>query len=158
MEKKRKKNNPETNQPKRKPTMVVHSLFILTKAGSLMYHHDFIERPRLDDNSYLRLASAFHAFFVISTQLAPLPQQTSSGIRLMDTTTFRLCCFQTLTGVKFWLTADPHERGLEEVLQGAYAAYCDYCLKNPFYELEQVVRQNAKFDAALQAIVLKHNK
>ena len=122
-----------------------------------MYHHDFIDRPRLDDNSYLRLASSFHAFFVISTQLSPLAH-ARSGIRVMDTTSFRLCCYQTVTGVKFWLTADPNETGLEEVLQAAYTAYCDYCLKNPFYELEQVIRQNAKFDSALLAIVQKHNK
>lgn len=137
--------------------MGIHSLYILNKAGSLMYHHDFMDRPRLDDNSYLRMASAFHAFFVISTQLSPLPQP-SSGIRTMTTTSFCLCCFQTQTGVKFWLTADRDETGLDDVLQQVYAAYCDFCLKNPFYELEQVIRQNAKFDAALQAIVTKHNK
>jgi len=138
--------------------MVVHSLYIINKAGSLMYHHDFINRPRLDGNDYLRLASAFHAFYVISTQLCPKPNSPPSGIHILDTNTFRLCCMQTQTGIKFWLTADPTDTNLDEILNEAYIAYCDCCLKNPFYELEQIIRQNAKFDAALSAIVSKYAK
>lgn len=138
--------------------MGIHSLYITNKAGSLMYHHDFIDRPNLGENSYLRLASSFHAFFVISTQLSPVPASSASGIRSLDTNTFRLRCFQTATGVEFWVTADvkDSDADLDDVLQGAYSAYCDYCLKNPFYELEQVIKGNAKFDAALLAVVSKH--
>ena len=159
--------------------MVVHSLYIINKAGSLMYHHDFIPRPKLDGNDYLRLASAFHAFYVISTQLCPKPNLPPSGlfirpdiihssflcvffsftgIHVLDTNTFRLCCMQTLTGIKFWVTADPTDTNLDEILNEAYIAYCDWCLKNPFYELEQIIKQNAKFDSALNAIVAKYAK
>lgn len=143
--------------------MVVHSLFIINKAGSLMYHHDFVERPRLDENDYLRLGSAFHAFHVISGQLAPqLPAgsgggSVSGGIQTIETNTFRLQSFHSLTGVKFFVTADPGDTALDDTLAAIYAAYCDYVLKNPFYELDQVISKNAKFDAALTAIVAAKN-
>ena len=138
--------------------MVVHSLYIINKAGSLMYHKDFIERAKLDENDYLRIGSSFHAFYVISTQLSPVPNTHSSGIRVLETNTFRLHCFQSLTGIKFFLSADPADTGLDDILALIYEAYCDFVLKNPFYELEQVIKQNAKFDQALASIVNRPSK
>lgn len=138
--------------------MVIQSLYIINKAGSLMYHHDFVDKPRLDENDYLRLGSAFHAFHVISSQLSPAPGLTSSGIQTIEASTFRLHSYQSLTGVKFFVTADVSDVGVDDVLAAVYEAYCDFALKNPFYELEQVIKQNAKFDAALISIVSKFRK
>ena len=138
--------------------MVVQSLYILNKAGSLMYHKDFDGRPRLDENDYLRLGSAFHAFDVIATEMNPLNQKERvgehRGIKVIETTLFRLHCFEAHTGTKFFVSADPSDTAiLEDLLDKIYKAYCDFVLKNPFYEVDQVIKQNAKFDAALISIV-----
>ena len=124
-----------------------------------MYHHDFIEKARLDENDYLRLGSAFHAFYVISSQLTPTTGgPPCSGIQTIEASTFRLNSFVSLTGVKFFITADPTDTGLDDVLSSVYEAYCDFALKNPFYELEQVIKGNAKFDAALVSIVSRSKR
>ena len=43
--------------------------------------------------------------------------------------------FDTLTGLKFFITADPYSRHLDAVLKEVYVLYSDYVLKNPFYEV-----------------------
>ncbi|KAM6432299.1 trafficking protein particle complex subunit 4 isoform 2-T2 [Liasis olivaceus] len=53
-------------------------------------------RPRLSSNEKLMLASMFHSLFAIGSQLSP--EQGSSGIEVLETDTFKLHCFQTLTG------------------------------------------------------------
>uniref|UniRef100_A0A7M4EH01 Trafficking protein particle complex subunit n=1 Tax=Crocodylus porosus TaxID=8502 RepID=A0A7M4EH01_CROPO len=53
-------------------------------------------RPRLSSNEKLMLASMFHSLFAIGSQLSPEPG--SSGIEMLETDTFKLHCFQTLTG------------------------------------------------------------
>nr|KAF6325916.1 trafficking protein particle complex 4 [Myotis myotis] len=52
-------------------------------------------RPRLTSNEKLMLASMFHSLFAIGSQLSP--EQGSSGIEMLETDTFKLHCFQTLT-------------------------------------------------------------
>ncbi|KAE8592421.1 hypothetical protein XENTR_v10018754 [Xenopus tropicalis] len=54
-------------------------------------------RPRLTSNEKLMLASMFHSLFAIGSQLSPEPG--SSGIEMLETDTFKLHCFQTLTGL-----------------------------------------------------------
>lgn len=73
----------------------------------------------------------------IATQIAPI---VSSGIEKLETETFRLQCFNTLTGLKFVLTADAGTPSLDVVLRMIYELYSDYVLKNPFYELEMPIR------------------
>ena len=53
---------------------------------------------------------------------------------------FVLQSFDTLTGLKFFLTADPDSRNLDAVLREVYVLYSDYVLKNPFYELDQPIQ------------------
>ncbi|XP_058519779.1 trafficking protein particle complex subunit 4 isoform X1 [Ochotona princeps] len=55
-------------------------------------------RPRLTSNEKLMLASMFHSLFAIGSQLSP--EQGSSGIEMLETDTFKLHCFQTLTDHK----------------------------------------------------------
>ncbi|KAI2563144.1 trafficking protein particle complex subunit 4 [Homo sapiens] len=52
-------------------------------------------RPRLTSNEKLMLASMFHSLFAIGSQLSP--EQGSSGIEMLETDTFKLHCYQTLT-------------------------------------------------------------
>lgn len=58
--------------------------------------------------------------------MAPVP---SSGIEKLETDTFKLQSFQTLTGVKFVITAEAGTPDLGGVLQEIYELYTDYVLK-----------------------------
>ncbi|KAL7044126.1 hypothetical protein ACKWTF_001799 [Chironomus riparius] len=62
-------------------------------------------RPRMTTNEKIFLASMFYPLFAIASQLSPEPK--SSGIQILEADTFRLHCFQTLTGVKFMVVAEP---------------------------------------------------
>ncbi|XP_039185704.1 trafficking protein particle complex subunit 4 isoform X1 [Crotalus tigris] len=102
-------------------------------------------RPRLSSNEKLMLASMFHSLFAIGSQLSP--EQGSSGIEVLETDTFKLHCFQTLTGapllsagIKFVVLADPRQAGIEALLRKIYEIYSDFALKNPFYSLEMPIR------------------
>ncbi|XP_063167027.1 trafficking protein particle complex subunit 4 [Candoia aspera] len=95
-------------------------------------------RPRLSSNEKLMLASMFHSLFAIGSQLSP--EQGSSGIEVLETDTFKLHCFQTLTGIKFVVLADPRQSGIDSLLRKIYEIYSDFALKNPFYSLEMPIR------------------
>lgn len=51
------------------------------------------------------------------------------GIESLDTDTFRLQCFQTLTGIKFFITAALGTPDIEAALRAIYDLYVDYVLK-----------------------------
>nr|KAF6468392.1 trafficking protein particle complex 4 [Rousettus aegyptiacus] len=76
--------------------------------------------------------------FAIGSQLSP--EQGSSGIEILETDTFKLHCFQTLTGIKFVVLADPRQAGIDSLLRKIYEIYSDFALKNPFYSLEMPIR------------------
>ncbi|KAG2470242.1 TPPC4 protein, partial [Polypterus senegalus] len=95
-------------------------------------------RPRLSSNEKLMLASMFHSLFAIGSQLSP--EEKSSGIEMLETDTFKLHCFQTLTGIKFIILADPRQAGIDSLLRKIYEIYSDFALKNPFYSLEMPIR------------------
>ncbi|KAJ4429811.1 hypothetical protein ANN_22015 [Periplaneta americana] len=56
------------------------------------------ERPKMTTNEKIFLASMFYPLFAIASQLSPEPR--SSGIEVLETDTFKLHCFQTLTGIQ----------------------------------------------------------
>ena len=78
--------------------------------------------------------------------------QGSSGIREIETDTFRLHCHQTLTGVKFVVVADRAQAGVDQLLDKIYELYADFALKNPFYSLEMPIRADL-FEESLQTAV-----
>lgn len=53
----------------------------------------------------------------------------SSGIEKLETDTFKLQSFQTLTGIKFVITAEAGTPDLGAVLHEIYELYTDYVLK-----------------------------
>ncbi|KAM6295785.1 trafficking protein particle complex subunit 4 isoform 3-T3 [Aegotheles albertisi] len=79
-----------------------------------------------------------HRLFAIGSQLSP--EVGSSGIEMLETDTFKLHCFQTLTGIKFVVLADPRQAGIDSLLRKIYEIYSDFALKNPFYSLEMPIR------------------
>lgn len=58
-----------------------------------------------------------------------------------------------LKGVKFYAVADNKmTSNLDSLLKNIYELYCDYVLKNPFYETDQPIRCEL-FDEQLQTLV-----
>lgn len=54
---------------------------------------------------------------------------STAGIEMLETDTFRLQCFQTPTGLKFFITAALGTPELDSVLRTIYELYVDYVLK-----------------------------
>ncbi|CAB1119844.1 unnamed protein product [Ectocarpus sp. 6 AP-2014] len=129
-------------------------LFVVNKSGGLIYNQNLSSAaPRLNSNDWLRLGSTFHSLHAIAAQVAPVP---SSGIEKLETDTFKLQSFQTLTGVKFVITAEAGTPDLGGVLQEIYELYTDYVLKNPFYELEMPIRCEL-FTLYLEELIERHS-
>jgi len=102
-------------------------LFIINRSGGLVYNKTLsVAAPNLTTNDCLRLGSTFHGLHTICPQIAPV---ISAGIERLETNTFVLQCLQTLTGVKFVITATPGTTELDGLLQGIYEIYADYVLK-----------------------------
>jgi len=126
---------------------MLHNLFIVNKAGGLIFHKAFSQATSLGGNDTLRLASTFHSLYAIAAQISPV--QNSTGIEFLQTDSFCLHCFQTATGIKFFVTSNLVSKDLDLFLHKVYELYSDYVLKNPFYELDQVIRCDL-FDIHLQ--------
>lgn len=107
-------------------------------------------RAKMTTNEKIFLASMFYPLFAIASQLSPEPR--SSGIEVLEADTFRLYCFQTLTGIKFMIVAEPSQSGMEILLKRVYDLYADYALKNPFYALEMPIRCEL-FETNLQTLL-----
>ncbi|KAK0161103.1 hypothetical protein PV327_009616 [Microctonus hyperodae] len=95
-------------------------------------------RPKMTTNEKIFLASMFYPLFAIASQLSPEPR--CSGIEVLEADTFRLYCYQTLTGVKFIIVSEPSQPGMDILTKRVYELYADYALKNPFYSLEMPIR------------------
>jgi hypothetical protein len=107
-----------------------YQLFIINRSGGLIFSKSLSpQSPNLTTNDCLILGSTFHGLHSIATQIAPV---ISAGIERLETDTFVLQCLQTLTGIKFVITASPGTTELDLLLQGIYEIYSDYVLKVPF--------------------------
>jgi len=78
--------------------------------------------------------------------------QGSSGIRELETDTFKLHCNQTQTGVKIIVVTDKAQQGVDQLLDKIYELYADFALKNPFYSLEMPIRADL-FEEHLQVAI-----
>ena len=112
-------------------------------------------KPKPNTNERIMLASMFHSLFAISCKLAPTEQ--SSGIQLLETNSFKLHCFQTITGVKFFVLTDTRVNSMDAFLKKLYELYGDFALKNPFYSLEMPIRCDL-FDTNLQKLIEQTEK
>mmetsp|Transcript_20342 Transcript_20342/g.54363 ORF Transcript_20342/g.54363 Transcript_20342/m.54363 type:complete len:152 (-) Transcript_20342:71-526(-) len=125
----------------------ISSVFIVNKDGSLLYNQDFGGGAQLSANDKIRLSSTFHGMSAIASQVSPCPKGAgtfgahlqATGITVLEADTFRVQCFQTLTGMKFIGVVPNPKRDVEEVLKQIYALFTDYVLKNPFYNLDMPV-------------------
>ncbi|KAL8839993.1 MAG: hypothetical protein Q9170_001535 [Blastenia crenularia] len=126
-------------------------------AGGLVYNRDFSSPlSKLSSNDYLVLAGTFHGVHAITRSLTPSPIISSvqrsqlTGLEVLESSNFRLTCFQTPTGVKFLLFTEPHQPNCDAIVGKVYEFYADYVMKNPFYALEMPVRCE-EFDRRLGA-------
>jgi len=122
------------------------------------------------------LASMFYPLYAIASQLSP--ELKSSGIEVLEADTFKLHCFQTLTGIffllfvfslcycissvifqgiKFLIVAEPKQMNVEHLLRRVYELYADFALKNPFYSLEMPIRCE-QFESNLQLLLEQQEK
>ncbi|KAI9290884.1 Sybindin-like protein [Neoconidiobolus thromboides FSU 785] len=131
-----------------------YSLYIINKAGGLAYQKDFEKKlNNLSSNEYLVLAGTFHGVHAISSKISPIP--SNSGINSIETSKFKLACFQTLTGTKFLLISDPLQKGEKTMMKRIYQLYTDYVLKNPFYTPEMPIRSDL-FDKKLFSLIFEN--
>jgi hypothetical protein len=76
----------------------------------------------------------------------------ASGIEVLESSHFRIQCFQTQTGVKFLLFTEPQQPSVDTMMKKIYELYADYVMKNPFYTVEMPIRCE-KFDRGLDGFV-----
>ncbi len=125
------------------------------RTAALLRPQDFASHAaKLDTNEHLRLASTFSGLALIMKQLSPV--RGSSQMETLECDGFVLQSFDTLTGLKFFLTADPDSKHLDAVLKEVYTLYSDYVLKNPFYEMDMPI-QCERFDERVQKLAADFN-
>ena len=88
-------------------------------------------RPKITTNEKIVLASMFYPLYALAVQLSPDQVrifviyaegvtrqylQGSSGIKELETDTFKLHCNQTVTGVKFIVISDRNQQGVGQLL------------------------------------------
>ena len=118
----------------------VFSVWIVNKSGGLIFYKNYADKHTLDINDTLRLASVWHSLHAISRTNSVSSVKKSSGIELLETSTFDLHCFETKTGIKFMVCSMKKAIGVERLLRRVYDVYADFAMKNPFYELEQPIQ------------------
>ncbi|KAF1346964.1 Sybindin-like protein [Delphinella strobiligena] len=144
--------------------MVVFALLIINKAGGLVYNRTFAPGlQKLDSNDALILAGTFHGIHAISRSICPVPPPPSqqgnrassaTGIQSLESSHFRLTCYQTPTGTKFLLFTSPEQPNTETVARRCHEIYGEFVMGNPFYSLEMPIRVD-KFDRALAAYLVR---
>lgn len=110
---------------------------------------------KLEVNEQLMMASTFNSLSLILKELSPT--RGSSRMELLEADQFVLQSFDTPTGLKFFLTADPEAKKLDTVLQEVYVLYSDYVLKNPFYENDMPI-QCERFEEKLMKLAEDYNR
>ncbi|KAJ1502932.1 hypothetical protein HMI54_008534 [Coelomomyces lativittatus] len=118
---------------------MIFAVWIINKAGGLVYQKDFTEGlEKLTSNDYLVLAGTLHGVHAISSRISPV--SGSSGLESLETNSFTLTCYQSPTGLKFVIFTDPQHSSIDAVLRKIYEIYSDFALKNPFYTPEMPIR------------------
>lgn len=134
--------------PQNRPLSIEH-LFIVNAAGGLIYNLVWGSASPLSENDSLRMASTFHSLHAIAQQISPTGK--GGGITELETSSFSLRCFQTITGIKIFATCTPGTPQVELYLRQVHELYADWVLKDPFYEMDMPIRVE-KFEQKLLQI------
>ncbi|KLO19205.1 TRAPP complex subunit Trs23 [Schizopora paradoxa] len=131
--------------------MVVFGLWVINKAGGLVYQRSFADGlSQLTANENLVLAGTLHGIHAITSRLGPTG--SSSGAQVIEAETFKITILHTLTSTKFVLFTSLHDVNAEPLLQKVYEVYADAGMKNPFHAPEMPIRSE-KFDTRIQALL-----
>ena len=135
-------------------------LLIVNKNGSLIYDRSLNSSLNLSQNETINIASIFYSMHGISAQLTPPGYENSSelklenhGIEILESSSMKLVCHQTLTKIKFIFITDNStpNSNIKLKFEELYNNYTDLISKNPFYELDMPIRIDA-FDDAVSKI------
>eukprot|EP00542_Grammatophora_oceanica_P018937 CAMPEP_0194049322 /NCGR_PEP_ID=MMETSP0009_2-20130614/30359_1 /TAXON_ID=210454 /ORGANISM="Grammatophora oceanica, Strain CCMP 410" /LENGTH=152 /DNA_ID=CAMNT_0038695447 /DNA_START=31 /DNA_END=489 /DNA_ORIENTATION=+ len=140
-------------------------LFIINKSGGLIYNRPLGPKaPQIGTNEFLRMGSTFHSLHAIAAEACPLrlpgnknEYGADDGIEEIQAGGLILKCFQTRTGVKFVITAEPGTPDISYVLKEIYVLYAECTLKDPFVELEMPIR-SPLFTSAVDSLVERVDK
>lgn len=131
----------------------VYSLYIINKAGGLIFQKSFEFAELQSSDSLVVLGGLFYGLHTISSEISPLSD--SSGIQELESCDFKLYCLDTATMTKFFIVCSPSLSGARSILSEIYELYADYVLKNPFYVIDQPIRCE-KFDYFLDELMKKY--
>ncbi|KAJ2355452.1 hypothetical protein IWW50_003006 [Coemansia erecta] len=135
---------------------MIHAVFIINRSGGLIFNKNYSNQlAQLSSNEALIFAGTFHGIHALASRISPALKGNATrdlGIQTIDTKNFRIHCYQTPTGIKFIAATDLLQTELADVLTNVYKLYCDYALKNPFYNLEMPIRSDM-FDTMLLKLV-----
>ena len=135
-------------------------LLIVNKNGSLIYDRSLNASLNLSQNETINIASIFYSMHAISAQLTPPGYEKTSdlklenhGIEILESSSMKLVCHQTLTKIKFIFVTDisTPNSNIKLKFEELYNNYTDLISKNPFYELDMPIRIDA-FDEAVYKI------
>ena len=135
-------------------------LLIVNKNGSLIYDRSLNPSLNLSQNETINIASIFYSMHAISAQLTPPGYEKTSdlklenhGIEILESSSMKLVCHQTLTKIKFIFVTDisTPNSNIKLKFEELYNNYTDLISKNPFYELDMPIRIDA-FDDAVSKI------
>lgn len=135
-------------------------LFITNQHGSLIYYKSLNGRDAFSSNDAIRLASTLHGLSTIAPKLC-VPKSSNcdslvpqpKGITCIEACSFRLQCFESLTGLKICMlcTAEgPSKDHVNVILNYVYELYADYVQKCPFHQQDMPVRSEL-FDEHISA-------
>ncbi|KAJ7709473.1 transport protein particle complex subunit [Mycena rosella] len=131
--------------------MAIFSLWVINKAGGLVYQRNFAEGlAQLTSNEYLVLAGTLHGIHAITSRLSPMG--SSSGAQVIESESFKMTILLTATATKFVLLTSLTEHNPDNVLQKVYEIYSDAVMKNPFHTPEMPIRSEG-FDTRIAALI-----
>ncbi|KAJ6230210.1 wd40 repeat family [Anaeramoeba flamelloides] len=120
-------------------------LFIINKSGGVIYTQTFSkEIESLNANKVMILGSTFHSLYTIAQTVSPVPE--SSGIEELEVSNFKVSCYQSVTGTKFFITTDLSFRNPGQLLKRIYLEYAKSVLVSPFYQPEQPIKNVGNID------------
>lgn len=109
---------------------MISQFFIINKSGGMIYSYE--KTRKTDLNTLLILTSSLHSIFHISAQTCDRNPICQTIYLKNSVITF----FRTRTNTSFVFVSD---KKVKEIFERVYAHYCEYVLRNPFYELEMPI-------------------
>ncbi|KAF4653370.1 Trafficking protein particle complex subunit 4 [Perkinsus olseni] len=152
----------------------VFAFYIVSRDGSLLYDYESLtaeQRPSANDK--IRWSSTFHTLSAIAASLSPtlpasghgsaggggskLEYLNPRGIKTIRGDSYSVHCMTVISGTKGFAVCAPAfpESVAQELLAQIFIYFCDYVMKNPFYELGMPARCK-QFDDRVQQLLGKY--